>query len=99
MENICKAKRKDKNPFADRQSTKERVADATTTVQRLGDETGAYTLDGSTPERGSFYSDEEIEGTDSQKYSKSTLYFFPKVLCTVAFFSFIFLQKIFWSGH
>ena len=57
------AKRNDKNPFADRQSTKERMADATTTVQRVGDELpeGA-----AKPEKGQFYQDEEIEELRSQ---------------------------------
>jgi hypothetical protein len=51
------ATRRDSSPFAARQSTRERVADSTTTIQKVGDEKEPLPE----PEQGQFYDDAEIE--------------------------------------
>jgi len=52
--------RNDGNPFAARQSAKERMSDAPETVQRVGDEVEEKDIPPA-PEKGSFYNDDEIE--------------------------------------
>ena len=54
---LAMAERNDKSPFADRQSAKERFADGTNTVQRVGDEV-TEAQDGAAQ---GFYDDQEIE--------------------------------------